>query len=95
MLTGLCFGSLNTFTGLELRSVQKIWKRIRKGEEPVPGHREQALRVYQRFQRTKLVDVPDSVSGYGIPFFLPSSKQRIIQIIFLARLRMVCMPSPS
>ena len=47
------------------------------------------------FYRMKFVENCFSVSGYGTPAFLPASKQRIIQIIFFARLRIVCIPSSS
>ena len=46
-------------------------------------------------QRTKLVTVPRSVSGSGTPASLPAAKQRIIHTMWRARLRSVCIPSPS
>ena len=43
----------------------------------------------------KLVLAPLSVSGYGMPCSFARAKLRIIQTIFRARFRMVCMPSRS
>lgn len=47
------------------------------------------------FYRIKFVQAVVSVCGYGMPFFFPVSKQRIIQTIFLARFLIVCIPSSS